>query len=139
MVVQSAVNGLVTGSSPVAPVIKLICKRCSKEIKPNKNNKIHNKNYCQGCLVSVRRNKLKDKAIEYKGGKCQTCGYNKCNRSLTFHHLDPSIKTFEVNSNNMFAMAWNKVKAELDKCILLCANCHGELHDKEILDKYQLK
>ena len=138
-VVQSAVNGLVTGSNPVAPDIQLICKRCSKNIKPNKNNKIHNKNYCQGCLVSVRRNKLKNKAIEYKGGKCQTCGYNKCNRSLTFHHLDPSKKTFEVNSNNMFALSWDKVKIELDKCILLCANCHGELHDKEIADKYQSK
>lgn len=138
-VVQSAVNGLVTGSNPVAPDIQLICKRCFKKIKPNKNNKIHNKNYCQGCLVSVRRNKLKNKAIEYKGGKCQTCGYNKCNRSLTFHHLDPSKKTFEVNSNNMFALSWDKVKTELDKCILLCANCHGELHDKQIMDKYQSK
>ena len=139
MVVQSAVNGSVTGSSPVAPVLILICKRCSKKIKAGKNKRIRNKDYCQGCLVSVRRNKLKEKAIKYKGGKCQCCGYNKCNRSLTFHHLNPSKKKFEVNSNNMFSMSWKKVEIELNKCILLCANCHGELHDKEITDKYNTK
>ena len=135
-VVQSAVNGLVTGSNPVAPVMKLVCKRCSKEVKPNKHNKIHNKNYCAGCLVSVRRNKLKEKAINQKGGKCQTCGYNKCKPALTFHHLDPNTKSFEINSNKMFAISWSVVEAELNKCILLCSNCHFELHDKEIEDKY---
>lgn len=118
--------------------MQLLCKRCSKEIKPNKKNKIYNKNYCVGCLVSVRRNKLKERAIQYKGGKCQNCGYNKCKRALTFHHLDPSKKTFELNSNNMFAMAWKKVEEELNKCILLCSNCHFELHDKEIEDKYRI-
>ena len=130
---------MVTGSNPVRGVMQNLCKRCSKEVKPNKHNKIHNKNYCIGCLVTVRRNRLKNKAVEYKGGKCHTCGYCKCNRSLTFHHIDPSKKEFGINSNKMFAISWQKVKDELDKCILLCANCHGELHDKEILDKYKVK
>ena len=137
MVERAAVNRQVTGSSPVRGVMQHICKRCLRDVIPNKQNKIHNKNYCQGCLVSVRRNKLKEKAVQSKGGKCQSCGYTKCNRALSFHHIDPSKKLFEVNSNKMFAVSWQRVKDELDKCILLCSNCHAELHDQEILDNYQ--
>lgn len=119
--------------------MKLICKRCSKEVKPNKNNKIHNKNYCQGCLVTVRRNKLKEKAIKFKGEKCQNCGYDRCKRALTFHHLDPSKKSFALTSNKIFSISWRAAEEELKKCILLCANCHFELHDKEVENRYNKK
>ena len=49
---------------------------------------------CRNANVSNRRDKLKLMAIEYKGGSCQRCGYNKCTRALSFHHLDPSKKDF---------------------------------------------
>lgn len=70
--------------------------------------------------------KTKLKAIEYKGGKCQICGYNKCTRSLQFHHLDPNEKDFGISRGTK---SFEKLKPELDKCILVCANCHGEIHD----------
>jgi len=70
--------------------------------------------------------KTKLKAIEYKGGKCQICGYNKCTRSLQFHHLDPNKKDFGISGGTK---SFEKLKPELDKCILVCANCHGEIHD----------
>ena len=80
--------------------------------------------------VQKRRNKLKVMAVEYKGGRCQVeeCGYNKCLRALEFHHLDPNEKDFSVGEKG-YTMSWEKVKNELDKCIMVCANCHREIHE----------
>jgi DNA-binding CsgD family transcriptional regulator len=77
--------------------------------------------------VKTHRQKIKEKAIKYKGEKCEKCGYNKCIRALEFHHLEPSEKDFTVSSYKV--LSWEKIKIELDKCILVCANCHRELHD----------
>ena len=81
----------------------------------------------QVILVTERRKKLKEMAIEYKGGKCSKCGYNKCVNALEFHHIDPSKKDFGIG-NNGHTRSWNKTKIELDKCIIVCANCHREIH-----------
>lgn len=72
------------------------------------------------------RQKLKERSIEYKGGKCEKCGYNKCNGALEFHHLDPKEKDFGVGQYS--TLSWNKIQRELDKCIMVCANCHREIH-----------
>ena len=63
--------------------------------------------------------------IEYKGGKCICCGFNKHYSALDFHHLDPSIKEFNLTRNSI---GWNKLQSELDKCVLLCSNCHRMIH-----------
>lgn len=68
-------------------------------------------------------------AIEYKGGKCKLCGYDRCIEALEFHHIDPSKKDFSISSRG-HARSWKRVKEELDKCIMLCANCHREIHTK---------
>lgn len=60
------------------------------------------------------------------GGKCQICGYNKCNEALEFHHLNPSEKDFALSRT--IDMKWDKQKEELKKCICVCANCHREIH-----------
>jgi hypothetical protein len=77
--------------------------------------------------VKYFRNKIKERAVEYKGGKCVVCGYNKCIRAFDFHHIDPKQKDFGISQN--CNKAWVKVKIELDKCILVCSNCHREIHD----------
>ncbi len=77
--------------------------------------------------VTIRRQKLKLMALEYKGSSCQNCGYQKCERALGFHHLDPTQKDFGISFKG-FSRSWEKVKAELDKCILVCSNCHMEIH-----------
>lgn len=77
--------------------------------------------------VSKRRTILKLMAIEYKGGKCELCGYNKCVGALEFHHLDPEEKDFGISSDGN-TRAWKKLRPELDKCILVCSNCHREIH-----------
>ena len=66
--------------------------------------------------------------IAYKGGKCERCGYNKCNRALEFHHLDPTQKDFGISKH--INRNINDLKAEVDKCILLCSNCHAEVHQE---------
>lgn len=77
--------------------------------------------------VVKRRRKVKEMAIEYKGGCCSCCGYDKYNGALEFHHIDPKEKDFSLGAKG-HCTAWEKVKKELDKCILVCANCHREIH-----------
>ena len=94
------------------------------------NDKIHYHCYkCNKEDVSNRRRKLKLLAIEYKGGKCCKCGYNKSVRSLQFHHINPEEKDFDIGHSG-YTLSWEKTKKELDKCILVCANCHGEIEDE---------
>ena len=83
------------------------------------------------------RKKQKEIAVEYKGGKCIICGYNKCKRSLEFHHENgANDKDFSVSK--MFGnKSLDLIKEELDKCILVCSNCHGEIHNNLILEKYK--
>lgn len=69
-------------------------------------------------------------AIEYLGGKCETCGYDKCVAALEFHHKDPKEKDFAIGVKG-YTRGWETVKRELNKCILVCSNCHRELHTKE--------
>jgi len=78
--------------------------------------------------VQKRRYKLKELSVEYKGGKCETCGYHKCIKALEFHHLDPNEKDFAISKVG-YSLGWEKVKLELDKCIMVCANCHREIHE----------
>ena len=82
--------------------------------------------------VRTHRQKIKEKSVEYKGGKCEQCGYNKCVKALEFHHLNPDNKDFTVSSYSK--LSWDKVQKELDKCAMVCANCHREIHHTIYLD-----
>ena len=66
-------------------------------------------------------------AIEYLGGKCQICGYRNCIEALDFHHRDPKEKEFGLSQKGL-TRSWEKTRKELDKCILICSNCHREIH-----------
>ena len=78
--------------------------------------------------VSKRRKKLKALAVASKGGKCVLCGYRRCIRALEFHHLDPSQKTFALGQKGL-TRSWARIQVELEKTVLLCANCHREVED----------
>ena len=73
--------------------------------------------------VARRRRKLKLMAVEYLGGKCTRCGYDKCVRALSFHHVGD--KNFEVAQHG--CRSWESLKRELANCVLVCANCHMEI------------
>ena len=97
-----------------------------KYVKTNKRKKVISNSES----VILWRKRVKQKLIEYKGGKCDFCGYDKCNRSLQFHHLDPNEKDFSISGKSL---SFEKLKSEVDKCVLVCANCHCEIHDGLII------
>ena len=78
--------------------------------------------------VKRRRKNLREMARTSKGNKCIICGYNKCQRALNFHHIDPSKKEFDLSSRGL-TRSWEKIKNEIEKCVLVCANCHAEIHE----------
>jgi len=105
-----------------------ICKIHGK-VKFRNQSKTGNHWRCTKCgsaAVQKRRDKIKTMAVEYKGGACCKCGYNKCIAALEFHHLNPEEKDFGIGLKG-YTRSWEKVKVELDKCILVCANCHREI------------
>ena len=117
------------------------CQKCETPAKRRKGSKkvlcekcLNRENYCRKKsskenvkAVKKRRYKLKMMSIEYKGNKCQICGYNKYYGALQFHHIDPKSKEFQLSKGGL-TRSWDRIKKELDKCILLCANCHAEIH-----------
>lgn len=73
------------------------------------------------------KHRIKERAVYIMGGKCQCCGYNKSIRALHFHHVDASTKKFSISSG--VTRNWEDTLYELRKCVLVCANCHMEIHD----------
>lgn len=107
-----------------------ICPICQKTFSTNINNRI----YCYDCSPSQDSGKFRKRAVKhqlilYKGGKCEKCGYNNCEGALQFHHIDPSKKEFILSEFEVTKFcSLDDLKREVDKCQLLCANCHAEVH-----------
>ena len=110
------------------------CPRC-REIKSlgefyNRRGKVGGSVYCKPCsnLEKIERQRaFKTKCVDYKGGECEKCGYDACFYAFHFHHINPEYKEFEISKARSQAFT-NKIKKELDKCQLLCSNCHSEIH-----------
>jgi Zn ribbon nucleic-acid-binding protein len=100
-----------------------ICGKCDRPVKFSRS-KGHRRNLCNACRAKNSRARLKAKAVEYRGGKCMKCGYTRCHRALEFHHRDREDKEFTVAM--MMNASWERIRKELDKCDLLCRNCHAE-------------
>jgi hypothetical protein len=107
------------------------CKKCGALLSFNNKTGV-----CIKCnhKISVRaehvkewRRRKKQILVEYKGGRCEICGYNKCLAALEFHHRDNKDKDFGISNKNIADI--ESYKKEVDKCILLCSNCHREVHD----------
>lgn len=82
----------------------------------------------------IRRDKIfneRESLISLAGGGCQVCGYNKCSSALHFHHRDPSTKLFTLSKSSLSQRSAEDIKNEFEKCVLLCANCHAEVHFEE--------
>lgn len=84
---------------------------------------------CRMDAVSRKRKNLKKDLVDYKGGRCEKCGYSKCVAAMDFHHKDPKQKDFALSSNG-HTKSWEKLKKEADKCLLVCSNCHREIHEQ---------
>ena len=82
------------------------------------------------------RIRTKMRLIDYKGGQCQRCGYNKpIPGAYDFHHRDPEQKDFGISGKTK---SFESLKAEVDKCDLLCRTCHAEVHH-EIVEKRRIE
>lgn len=95
--------------------------------------------WCRQCVTkqTIKRGRsLKGECVEYKGGKCQKCGYNKCQAALDFHHRNPEEKDFAICKRYGCRKISDRMKKELDKCDLLCANCHREEHFNKASEKW---
>lgn len=80
---------------------------------------------CVGEAVGRRQRKVKRTLVAEAGGKCVVCGYDRCTANLHFHHLDPATKSFAMSMAS--GKSLTAYRQEAQKCILVCANCHGEL------------
>ena len=114
----------------------LKCKNCN--IEGEQNFYKTQRSYCKSCWnkrsVQAQRDRVKQLKLEY-GGACTKCGYNKCFDALEFHHTDPTQKEFHLGEKRGASLA--KLRAELDKCQLVCRNCHTEIH-AELRSKIQV-
>lgn len=75
--------------------------------------------------MTRRLQKVKRILVEEAGGCCAVCGYDRCVVNLHFHHVDPTTKSFALSVASGKGLA--KLRAEAKKCVLVCANCHGEI------------
>jgi hypothetical protein len=110
------------------------CKRCETTKNADefyrRRQGTNLSSYCKPCTNNQtleRQRRFKKECIVYKGGSCQVCGYDSCDGALEFHHLDPSQKDFSIAHARLTKFD-NKIKEELDKCAILCCNCHREAH-----------
>lgn len=83
---------------------------------------------CRNEYTVLKRRATKAKCIEYKGGACHDCGLIDIQEVYDFHHIDPAEKEINIGSSSR---DFEQLKIELDKCVLLCANCHRKRHAVE--------
>ena len=115
-------------------VPKSIVYKCSKCGDTNKDNFYKGRNtICKKCKNMETYNLSREKrdfAIEYLGGKCSHCGYDKYKCALDIHHEDPEKK--DKNFSNMRHWSYERIIKELKGCVLLCKNCHSAFHVGEL-------
>ena len=104
-----------------------LCKVCGETDRSKFYRKMKTTCYkCHGDHLERYRLQVRDEALAYKGGKCEHCGYNRYKGALEFHHKDPTQK----DPQGLRKYNRTKLFAELDKCVLLCSNCHREEHER---------
>lgn len=103
-------------------------KYCSNTCKQKDFYKTHKSNSAFKQFIRSAKRKLE--LIELKGGKCERCGYSKNMAALEFHHIKSEEKEHPMDSRFLANSSMETILEEADKCILLCANCHREVHNE---------
>lgn len=105
------------------PEYRRRCQRCHNDYLNRRRSANRNRTTQ---LALLRKMKAKKRCVDYLGGSCSRCGYAECIKALTFHHRVPAEKSFDISQKQDFG--WKTLVAELDKCDLLCFNCHMAEH-----------
>ena len=109
---------------------KFCSLNCTNKFKYNKNKERLNYNSAiRQKMVAIKR---KLEFVNLKGGCCSSCGYNKNLSALEFHHMVEHEKSFQLSARELSNTNYDDLLKELDKCLLLCSNCHRELHNKDL-------
>lgn len=108
-----------------------VCKLCNGKFK---NYEYRQRTRCGSCNTKIRRFRAKAAAIKFLGGKCEKCGWSGNQAAMQFHHKDPKKKDFTIG--NVGNKSWDRIKSEMKKCLLLCANCHMIEHSTKVGDKF---
>lgn len=103
---------------------RLICG-CGRKYKLDRS-KGHSIDGCNSCTQRRKQLDKRERLKSFFGGACQLCGYDRCVTALDYHHVDPATKLFEISTG--LNRSWSKVLAEAKKCVLICSNCHREIH-----------
>ena len=105
------------------------CIHCSREFIFSRSAG-HRASQCNTCIQRKRRARASELILQILGDKCWVCGYSKAKTALHAHHIDPAEKEFSVGGAE--GLSFKRIAAERQKCALLCANCHGEVHENLI-------
>lgn len=131
------------------------CKHCGKDVPQSTRKGGRQKEYCNESCRGKWRYKndpnymsrdtytpqkqraftKKYKAIQDKGGKCEICGESRL-ATLCFHHLDPSMKEIKLDGRTFANLSSDRIQQEIDKCQLLCHNCHQVIHNGPAWDTF---
>lgn len=107
---------------------KFCCNNCKQKDNYKKRKELNsNSLFKEDSRGIIRKLQL----IELKGNGCSICGYNNNISALDFHHIDSSTKEFQLDKRTLGNTSMERILLEVDKCILLCANCHREIHNPE--------
>lgn len=82
---------------------------------------------CFACYFKYKQKIRVKKVQSIVGTSCWSCGYDKTWKNLCFHHVDSNGKLFGLSTRELM-LSWEKILPEMKKCILVCCNCHGEIH-----------
>jgi hypothetical protein len=124
---------------------KMICSVCGKESEPSEKwwgetchecremqriAKKKESSYRRNEVIKSRRKEIKAKCVALLGDKCARCGYNEFHAGLDFHHLGDKLEDISllIMKCGRSGRSWERLHAELSKCVLLCRNCHMALH-----------
>lgn len=115
----------------------LVCKCCGRDLTGRQRmycsrvckNKYTNQAHQSYVSQQIRGRERKIQLIRIKGNKCEQCGYDRNYAALEFHHKTPSKKTFPLDLRALLNRKWAMIVDEVEKCVLLCSNCHAEIHN----------
>ena len=106
------------------------CLICGNKFSP-KTKSANKRQVCYDCVpdgeIVTRGRYIELIKRKMYGGKCIRCGYNRCVQALEFHHLNPATKETIISSDSI---TLEKAIKESKKCILICSNCHKEIHSE---------